>query len=176
MNRPKWLRKAAVLLLAVLCAAVLLLSRLNLCHMGTVGARESVLRQDLQSMRMAIDNCTLDKKQTPQSLQDLVNEHYLRVILGRCVFKSQYVSFFDWKNLAATFNHSLVCGERSRRESSAKTRWTTCINQATRWCDILQMTEGVLFHQFRSSWIAGYFFSVSFEGLCDKFLGAKTNC
>jgi len=80
MNRPKWLRKAVVLLLAVFCAAVLLLSRLGLCHMGARGARESVLRQDLQTMRMAIDNCTLDKKQAPQSVQDLVNEHYLRVI------------------------------------------------------------------------------------------------
>ena len=48
--------------------------------MGARGARESVLRQDLQTMRMAIDNCTLDKKQAPQSVQDLVNEQYLRVI------------------------------------------------------------------------------------------------
>jgi len=40
-------------------------------------ARESVLRQDLQTMRQAIDNYTLDKQQAPQSLEDLVEGHYL---------------------------------------------------------------------------------------------------
>ena len=41
-------------------------------------ARESVLRKDLQTMREAIDNYTLDKQQAPQSLQDLVDAGYLR--------------------------------------------------------------------------------------------------
>lgn len=43
-------------------------------------AREAVLRQDLQTMRQAIDNYTLDKQQAPQSLQDLVDAHYLREV------------------------------------------------------------------------------------------------
>src|SRR6266481_9283881 len=43
-------------------------------------ARESVLRQDLQTMRQAIDNYTLDKQQAPQSLDDLVEAHYLREV------------------------------------------------------------------------------------------------
>lgn len=43
-------------------------------------ARESVLKQDLQTMRQAIDNYTLDKQQAPQSLEDLVDAHYLREI------------------------------------------------------------------------------------------------
>lgn len=43
-------------------------------------ARESVLKQDLQTMRQAIDNYTLDKQQAPQSLEDLVDSHYLREI------------------------------------------------------------------------------------------------
>ena len=43
-------------------------------------ARESVLRQDLQTMRIAIDNYTLDKQQAPQSLDDLVEGHYLREV------------------------------------------------------------------------------------------------
>jgi general secretion pathway protein G len=43
-------------------------------------ARESVLKQDLQTMRMAIDHYTLDKQQAPQSLQDLVDAHYLREV------------------------------------------------------------------------------------------------
>ncbi|MGB7731528.1 MAG: prepilin-type N-terminal cleavage/methylation domain-containing protein [Candidatus Acidiferrum sp.] len=43
-------------------------------------ARESVLRKDLQTMREAIDNYTLDKQQAPQSLQDLVDAHYMRQV------------------------------------------------------------------------------------------------
>ncbi len=41
-------------------------------------ARESVLKTDLQTMRNAIDNYTMDKLQAPQSLQDLADAHYLR--------------------------------------------------------------------------------------------------
>jgi general secretion pathway protein G len=43
-------------------------------------ARESVLKEDLQTMRQAIDNFTLDKQQAPQSIQDLVDGHYLRTV------------------------------------------------------------------------------------------------
>jgi general secretion pathway protein G len=43
-------------------------------------SREAVLREDLQTMRQAIDNYTLDKQQAPQSLDDLVEAHYLREV------------------------------------------------------------------------------------------------
>ena len=43
-------------------------------------AREAVLREDLQTMRMAIDSYTMDKQKAPQSLDDLVQEGYLRAI------------------------------------------------------------------------------------------------
>ncbi len=43
-------------------------------------AREAVLREDLQTMRMAIDSYTMDKQKAPQSLDDLVQDGYLRVI------------------------------------------------------------------------------------------------
>jgi general secretion pathway protein G len=45
-------------------------------------AREAVLKSDLQVMRQAIDNYTLDKEVAPQSLDDLVNPQapYLREI------------------------------------------------------------------------------------------------
>ena len=43
-------------------------------------SREAVLKLDLQTMRQAIDNYTLDKQQAPQSLEDLVEAHYLREI------------------------------------------------------------------------------------------------
>jgi general secretion pathway protein G len=45
-----------------------------------VRARETVLKQDLSTMRQAIDNYTLDKQQAPQSLDDLVDAHYLREV------------------------------------------------------------------------------------------------
>jgi general secretion pathway protein G len=41
-------------------------------------ARETALKTDLQTMRIAIDNYTMDKQAAPQSLDDLVNEKYLR--------------------------------------------------------------------------------------------------
>ena len=43
-------------------------------------ARETVLKQDLQTMRVAIDNYTLDKEAAPQSLEDLQQNGYLRSI------------------------------------------------------------------------------------------------
>ncbi len=46
----------------------------------TLHAKEAVLKQDLQTMRQAIDNYTLDKQQAPQSLDDLVDSHYLREV------------------------------------------------------------------------------------------------
>lgn len=43
-------------------------------------AREAKLKNDLQVLRVAIDNYTLDKQTAPGSLQDLVDAHYLRTI------------------------------------------------------------------------------------------------
>ena len=43
-------------------------------------AREATLKQDLQAMRQSIDNYTLDKQAAPQSLEDLVQAGYLRMV------------------------------------------------------------------------------------------------
>jgi general secretion pathway protein G len=43
-------------------------------------AREAVLKEDLHVMRAAIDSYTADKQKAPQSLEDLVNEGYLRKV------------------------------------------------------------------------------------------------
>jgi general secretion pathway protein G len=43
-------------------------------------ARESVLRQDLFTMRQVIDQYTLDKQKAPQALDDLVSAGYLKKI------------------------------------------------------------------------------------------------
>jgi general secretion pathway protein G len=43
-------------------------------------AKEAVLKEDLHIMRQAIDSYTMDKQKAPQSLQDLVEGGYLKVI------------------------------------------------------------------------------------------------
>ena len=43
-------------------------------------AREAVLREDLHILRAAIDSYTMDKQKAPQSLDDLVQEGYLKII------------------------------------------------------------------------------------------------
>ncbi len=43
-------------------------------------AREAVLREDLHTMRMAIDSFTMDKEKAPQALDELVTAGYLKEI------------------------------------------------------------------------------------------------
>ena len=43
-------------------------------------ARETVLNEDLYQMRRSLDAYYADKGQYPESLDDLINEHYLRGI------------------------------------------------------------------------------------------------
>ncbi len=43
-------------------------------------AKESVLRNNLFTLRTMIDEYTVDKEQAPESLQDLVSDGYLRQI------------------------------------------------------------------------------------------------
>jgi general secretion pathway protein G len=45
-----------------------------------IRARESVLKNNLFTLRVVIDEYTYDKQQAPQMLQDLVTEGYLRQI------------------------------------------------------------------------------------------------
>src|SRR5712691_7882161 len=73
MKRPVRL----VFLILVLVATLAFAFSGNICRFN---AREAALKQDLFVMRQAIDQYTLDKKQPPQTLQDLVDAHYLREI------------------------------------------------------------------------------------------------
>jgi general secretion pathway protein G len=45
-----------------------------------LSAKEAVMREDLRVMRTAIDSYTMDKQKPPQSLDDLVQDGYLRNI------------------------------------------------------------------------------------------------
>ncbi|MEO6909629.1 MAG: prepilin-type N-terminal cleavage/methylation domain-containing protein [Edaphobacter sp.] len=43
-------------------------------------AKEAVLKEDLHTMRTAIDSYTVDKQKAPESLDDLVQSGYLKVM------------------------------------------------------------------------------------------------
>jgi general secretion pathway protein G len=43
-------------------------------------AREAVLKEDLHVLRAAIDSYTMDKQKAPQTLDDLVQEGYLKTV------------------------------------------------------------------------------------------------
>ena len=43
-------------------------------------AREAVLKEDLHVLRAAIDSYTMDKQKAPQSLDDLIQDGYMREI------------------------------------------------------------------------------------------------
>lgn len=43
-------------------------------------AREAVLKEDLHVLRVAIDSYTVDKQKAPQSLDDLVQSGYIKVM------------------------------------------------------------------------------------------------
>jgi general secretion pathway protein G len=45
-----------------------------------IRSKESVLRNNLFTLRTVIDEYTYDKQKAPQTLQDLVSEGYLRVV------------------------------------------------------------------------------------------------
>ena len=75
-------RLSSVLLKLILVATVALvglyLARDKIvCRWTPKQAREATLKKELFTIRQAIDNYTLDKQRPPQSLQDLVVEHYI---------------------------------------------------------------------------------------------------
>jgi general secretion pathway protein G len=43
-------------------------------------AREAVLKEDLRTLRSAIDSYTMDKQKAPQSLDDLMTDGYLKTV------------------------------------------------------------------------------------------------
>jgi general secretion pathway protein G len=52
-------------------------------------AQEAVLKEDLRVMRSAIDSYTMDKQKAPQSLDELVQEGYLKAIPDDPMTKSR---------------------------------------------------------------------------------------
>jgi general secretion pathway protein G len=66
-------------------------------------AKEAVLKEDLRVMRTAIDSYTMDKQKAPQSLDDLVQEGYLKVIPEDPMTKSRDT----WQTSVSDSLHSI---------------------------------------------------------------------
>jgi general secretion pathway protein G len=64
-----------IAIIGILLSVAVPVYRLHIVH-----ANEAVLKQDLYSMRNAIDQYTQDKAKAPQDLNDIVTAGYLRVI------------------------------------------------------------------------------------------------
>lgn len=68
------------LMVVMLIIAILLAIAVPSYIQATRSAREAVLKEDLQTMRKAIDSYTVDKQKAPQALDDLVTSGYLKSI------------------------------------------------------------------------------------------------
>ena len=68
-------------LMVVIAIIVILISMAIPIYSRSIArAKESVLKNNLFTLRTVIDNYTYDKQKAPQSLQDLVTDGYLREI------------------------------------------------------------------------------------------------
>jgi general secretion pathway protein G len=80
--RPGSLRTAGftiIELMIVMSIVVILIGvAVPLYQRSVIRAKESILKNNLFTMRTVIDEYTYDKQKAPQTLQDLVTEGYLR--------------------------------------------------------------------------------------------------
>ena len=81
-ERRGWRRGFTMIELMIVMAIVVILISiaLPLYQRSIIRAKESVLKNNLFTMRTLIDEYTYDKQKAPQSLQDLVSEGYLREV------------------------------------------------------------------------------------------------
>ena len=68
------------LMIVVSIILILISVSIPMYQSSIVHARESVLRQNLFTLRSVIDQYSMDKEKAPQSLQDLVDAGYLKQI------------------------------------------------------------------------------------------------
>lgn len=84
LNWPMQLRRSGFTLIEMMIVVAIILILIGMAagryDRSVHHARETVLKHDLQVMREAIDNFTLDKQAAPQSLDDLQQAGYLREI------------------------------------------------------------------------------------------------
>jgi general secretion pathway protein G len=81
MKRQRQRGFTLIELMVVISIIVILMSiAIPRYESSVMHARETVLREDLTTLRSTIDQYTLDKQKAPQSLQELVDAGYLRQI------------------------------------------------------------------------------------------------
>ncbi len=68
------------ILIVMAIVGILVSIAIPIYQKALIRTRESVLKNNLFTMRTVIDEYTYDKQKAPQSLQDLVTEGYLREI------------------------------------------------------------------------------------------------
>ena len=68
------------LMVVVTIIVILITIAIPVYQKSIIRAKESVLRNNLFTLRTVIDNYTYDKQKAPADLQDLVSEGYLREI------------------------------------------------------------------------------------------------
>ncbi len=68
------------LMIVMAIIAVLMSVAIPIYSRSIVRAKESVLKNNLFTLRTVIDEYTYDKQKAPQSLQDLVSDGYLRQV------------------------------------------------------------------------------------------------
>src|SRR5436309_5966907 len=78
-NRPRGFTLIEILIV-VSIIGILVSIAVPIYQKAILRTRESVLRNNLFTMRTVLDEYTYDKQKAPQTLQDLVTEGYLRAV------------------------------------------------------------------------------------------------
>jgi general secretion pathway protein G len=68
------------MMIVIVIMGILMSIALPIYNQSLVRSREAVLRQDLFTLRSLISQYTLDKQKAPQSLDDLVQGGYIKVL------------------------------------------------------------------------------------------------
>jgi general secretion pathway protein G len=68
------------LIIVMAIISVLVAIAVPMYQKSLLRTKETLLKQNLFTLRTVIDEYTFDKKKAPQDLQDLVNEGYLRAV------------------------------------------------------------------------------------------------
>jgi general secretion pathway protein G len=80
-NKPGVIGFTLIELMIVITVLLILMSiAIPIYERSIIHSKETVLRQDLDTLRRAIEQYTVDKRKAPESLQDLVAAGYLKVL------------------------------------------------------------------------------------------------